>query len=84
MKIQVSEGSILSQLSKEIAELNPAATKKGKTPKIVCNIDGTLMEFKNEDTLKTFMWSERPKSVIRYDLTGAVEVPFDLKIKAVK
>lgn len=84
MEINVSEGSILSQLSKEIAELNPAATKKGKTPKIVCNIDGALMAFKNEDALKTFMWSERPKLVVRYDLTGVVEVPFDLKIKTTK
>ena len=84
MKIQVSEDSLLSQLSREIEQLNPTVTKKGKTPKIVCNIDGTLMAFKNEDALKTFMWSERPKSVIRYDLTGVVEVPFELQIKRSK
>ena len=36
---------------------NLAKVKKEKTAKIVCKIDGELMEFKNEDALKAFMWT---------------------------
>ena len=85
MKVEISNNSLLGQLSKEIEELNPAvATKKGKTPKIVCSIDGELMRFKNESALKKFMWNQRPETVIRYDLVGTVEVPFELQIKETK
>ena len=85
MEIKISADSLLNQLSKEIEQLNPTgATKKGKTPKIVCSIDGELMRFKNEGALKKFMWSQRPETVIRYDLVGTVEVPFELQIKETK
>ena len=54
--------------------------KKEKTPKIVCKVDGELMEFKNEKALKKFIWKERPETIIKYDLTGEVIIPFDLEI----
>ena len=59
-------------------------TKKEKTPKIVCKIDGELMEFKNEEALKAFMWTSRCNEVIRYDLAGKVSVPFELTTTEVK
>jgi hypothetical protein len=59
-------------------------TKKEKTPKIVCKVDGELMEFKNEEALKAFMWTSRCNEVIRYDLTGKVSVPFELTTTEVK
>lgn len=59
-------------------------TKKEKTPKIVCKIDGELMEFKNEEALKAFMWTARCNEVIRYDLVGKVSVPFELTTTQVK
>lgn len=59
-------------------------TKKEKTPKIVCKIDGELMEFRNEEALKAFMWTSRCNEVIRYDLVGKVSVPFELTTTQVK
>lgn len=53
-------------------------TKKEKPAKIICKVDGELMEFKNEKALKAFMWSARPEKVIRYNLAGVVSVPFEL------
>ena len=63
---------------------NLAKVKKEKTAKIVCKVDGELMEFKNEDTLKAFMWTSRCNEVIRYDLVGKVSVPFELTTTIVK
>lgn len=54
--------------------------KKEKIAKIVCKIDGELMEFKNEKTLKKFIWKERPENIIKYELAGEVVVPFELEI----
>ena len=67
-----------------IAESKQLKVKKPKTPKIVCNVDGTLMEFADEAALKSFMWSSRVESVIRYDLAGKVTVPFELSVEAPK
>ena len=65
-------------------KVNIAVNKKEKTAKIVCKVDGELMEFKNEDALKAFMWTSRCNEVIRYDLVGKVSVPFDLTTTIVK
>lgn len=54
--------------------------KKEKVAKLVCKIDGELIEFKNEKALKKFIWKERPETIIRYDLAGEVIVPFELEI----
>ena len=67
-----------------IATNGKPKVKKPKTPKIVCNVEGTLMEFADEDALKSFMWSSRVESVIRYDLAGKVTVPFELSVEATK
>lgn len=67
-----------------IAESKQLKVKKPKTPKIVCNVEGTLMEFADEAALKQFMWSSRVESVIRYDLSGKVTVPFELSVEAPK
>jgi len=67
-----------------IAESKQLKVKKPKTPKIVCNVEGTLMEFADEAALKQFMWSSRVESVIRYDLAGKVTVPFELSVEAPK
>lgn len=64
--------------------IKEAKVKKEKPAKIICRVDGELIEFKNEDKLKAFMWSERPKEVIRYDISGSVSVPFDLTTTPVK
>ena len=63
---------------------NLAKVKKEKTAKIVCKVDGELMEFKNEDALKAFMWNSRCNEVIRYDLAGKVSVPFELTTTIIK
>ena len=65
-----------------IATNGQLKVKKPKTPTIVCNVDGTLMEFADETELKSFMWSSRVESVIRYDLAGKVRVPFELSVEA--
>ena len=67
-----------------IATNGKPKVKKPKTPKIVCNVEGTLMEFADEAALKSFMWSSRVESVIRYDLAGKVTVPFELSVEAPK
>ena len=67
-----------------IAESKQLKAKKPKTPKIVCNVEGTLMEFADEAALKQFMWSSRVESVIRYELSGKVTVPFELSVEAPK
>ena len=67
-----------------IAKNGQLKVKKQKTPTIVCNVDGTLMEFADEAALKAFMWSSRVESVIRYDLAGKVTVPFELSVEAPK
>ncbi len=67
-----------------INENGKPKVKKPKTPKIVCNVEGTLMEFADEAALKSFMWSSRVESVIRYDLSGKVTVPFELSVEAPK
>lgn len=67
-----------------IATNGKPKVKKPKTPKIVCNVEGTLMEFADEAALKAFMWSSRVESVIRYDLSGKVTVPFELSVEAPK
>ena len=67
-----------------IATNGQPKVKKTKTPKIVCNVDGALMEFADEAALKSFMWSSRVESVIRYDLSGKVTVPFELSVEAPK
>jgi len=61
-----------------------AKVKKEKPAKIICKVDGELIEFKNEDKLKAFMWTERPKEVIRYNISGTVSVPFDLTTTPIK
>lgn len=67
-----------------IATNGKPKVKKPKTPKIVCNVNGDLMEFADEAELKAFMWSSRVESVIRYDLAGKVTVPFELSVEAPK
>ena len=67
-----------------IATNGQPKVKKPKTPKIVCNVNGDLMEFADEAALKSFMWSSRVESVIRYDLAGKVTVPFELSVEAPK
>lgn len=67
-----------------IAESKQLKAKKPKTPKIVCNVEGTLIAFADEAALKQFMWSSRVESVIRYDLSGKVTVPFELSVEAPK
>lgn len=54
--------------------------KKDKLAKLVCKIDGELIEFKNEKTLKKFIWKERPETIIVYKLEGEATVPFELSI----
>lgn len=54
--------------------------KKEKLAKLVCKIDGELIEFKNEKALKKFIWKERPETIIIYKLEGEAVVPFDLVI----
>ncbi len=78
---------LTTELQEKIVEIIMASgmkPKKPKTPKIVCNVEGTLMEFANEAALKQFMWSSRVESVIRYDLSGKVTVPFELSVEAPK
>lgn len=74
------ENITVEQLAKALSGLTSAEikTKKEKTPTIICNIDGELIEFKGEKQLKQFMWAQRPNKVLRYDLAGEVSVPFDL------
>ena len=68
-----------------IATNGKPKVKKPKTAKIVCNVEGDiLMEFADEAALKSFMWTSRVESVIRYDLTGKVTVPFELSVEAPK
>lgn len=85
---QIKEFTMTKELQEAILELiatnGKPKVKKPKTPKIVCNVEGTLMEFADEAALKSFMWSSRVESVIRYDLTGKVTVPFELSIEAPK
>ena len=85
---QTKEFTMNNELKEAILELiatnGKPKVKKPETPKIVCNVEGTLMEFANEAALKQFMWSSRVESVIRYDLTGKVTVPFELSIEAPK
>ena len=42
------------------------------------------VRFADEAALKSFMWSSRVESVIRYDLSGKVTVPFELSVEAPK
>ena len=74
------ENITIEQLAKALSGLTSTEikTKKEKTPTIICNIDGELIEFKGEKQLKQFMWTQRPNKVLRYDLAGEVSVPFDL------
>lgn len=85
---QTKEFTMTKELQEAILELiatnGKPKVKKPKTPKIVCNVEGTLMEFANEAALKAFMWSSRVESVIRYDLAGKVTVPFELSVEAPK
>lgn len=85
---QTKEFTMNNDLQEAILELiatnRKPKVKKPKTPKIVCNVEGTLMEFADEAALKQFMWSSRVESVIRYDLTGKVTVPFELSVEAPK
>ena len=88
---QIKENTMKTELTTELQEkivemimASGMKPKKPKTPKIVCNVEGTLMEFANEAALKQFMWSSRVESVIRYDLTGKVTVPFELSVEAPK
>lgn len=85
---QTKEFTMTKELQEAILELiatnGKPKVKKPKTPKIVCNVEGTLMEFADEAALKSFMWSSRVESVIRYDLTGKVTVPFELSVEAPK
>ncbi len=85
---QTKEFTMTKELQEAILELiatnGKPKVKKPKTPKIVCNVEGTLMEFANEAALKQFMWSSRVESVIRYDLSGKVTVPFELSVEAPK
>ena len=83
---QTKEFTMTKELQEAILELIAAngkpKVKKPKTPKIVCNVNGDLMEFADEAALKSFMWSSRVESVIRYDLSGKVTVPFELSVEA--
>ena len=85
---KTKEFTVNNELKDAILELiatnGKPKVKKPKTPKIVCNVDGTLMEFADEAALKAFMWSSRVESVIRYDLAGKVTVPFELSVEALK
>lgn len=85
---QTKESTMTKELQEAILELiatnGKPKVKKPKTPKIVCNVEGTLMEFADEAALKQFMWSSRVESVIRYDLAGKVTVPFELSVEAPK
>ena len=85
---QSKEFTMTKELQEAILELiatnGKLKVKKPKTPKIVCNVEGTLMEFADEAALKAFMWSSRVESVIRYDLSGKVTVPFELSVEAPK
>lgn len=85
---QTKEFTMNNELKEAILELinenKQPKVKKPKTPKIVCNVEGTLMEFADETALKSFMWSSRVESVIRYDLAGKVTVPFELSVEAPK
>ena len=85
---KTKEFTMNNELKEAILELiatnKQPKVKKPKTPKIVCNVDGTLMEFADEAALKSFMWSSRVESVIRYDLAGKVTVPFELSVEAPK
>ena len=85
---QTKEFTMNNELKEAILELIATSgqpkVKKPKTPKIVCNVEGTLMEFADEAALKSFMWSSRVESVIRYDLSGKVTVPFELSVEAPK
>lgn len=85
---QTKEFTMNNELKQAILELiatnGQPKVKKPKTPKIVCNVEGTLMEFADEAALKQFMWSSRVESVIRYDLAGKVTVPFELSVEAPK
>jgi len=75
--------SLVEQLAQELGSTKPK-TKKEKTAKIVCNIDGVLKAFKDETELKNFMFTERVQNVIRYDLAGKVEFPIELKTTKIK
>ena len=85
---KTKEFTMNNELKEAILELiatnGKPKVKKPKTPKIVCNVEGTLMEFADEAALKSFMWSSRVESVIRYDLAGKVTVPFELSVEAPK
>lgn len=85
---KTKEFTMNNELKEAILELiatnKQPKVKKPKTPKIVCNVEGTLMEFADESALKSFMWSSRVESVIRYDLSGKVTVPFELSVEAPK
>lgn len=85
---QSKEFTMTKELQEAILELiatnGKPKVKKPKTPKIVCNVEGTLMEFADEAALKQFMWASRVESVIRYDLAGKVTVPFELSVEAPK
>ena len=85
---KTKEFTMNNELKEAILELiatnGKPKVKKPKTPKIVCNVEGTLMEFADEAALKSFMWSSRVESVIRYDLSGKVTVPFELSVEAPK
>lgn len=85
---KTKEFTMTKELKEAILELiatnGQPKVKKPKTPKIVCNVNGDLMEFADEAALKSFMWSSRVESVIRYDLAGKVTVPFELSVEASK
>lgn len=70
----------LVELGNILSKLGAVKVKKEKTPKIICNVDGELISFKNEKELKKFIWKERPETIIKYDLVGEVVVPFDLQV----
>ena len=77
------EPTILAQLLEEIKVIKPD-TKETKVPTIVCNIDGELLQFADENALKKFMFKERVDTVIRYDLVGEVTVPMKLITTEIK
>ena len=85
---KTKEFTMNNELKEAILELiatnGKPKVKKPKTPKIVCNVNGDLMEFADEAALKAFMWSSRVESVIRYDLAGKITVPFELSVEAPK
>jgi hypothetical protein len=85
---QQKEFTMTKELQEAILELIATNTqpkvKKPKTAKIVCDVNGELMRFKDEAALKQFMWTSRVESVIRYDLAGKVTVPFELSIETNK